>query len=317
MGYQFGDGFDNFGDNYSPVAGYPWDTVTGSTTRIRTTDYRFAPPVGIPGGCVDIPNSLMLRKNFGSFPGSLSNPSTIFVLTGIKFTPLPGQDFANYLTFWDSASVQVEFVVDANGAGQFWRGSAPAGGVRIGTKTANGTFQANVWYGLAVQVKIHSSTGIVQLFINGSPTATINSSGLNSQATGNAFATQVSIGNDNNFGTAARYDDFLCFDNSGTFMNALPVGSDSRIFTKLGSKAGNYTNWTPTGLATNWQNSSVQPPDVTKYNANNVGGTKDSYGTPLIGLTTNPFGVIVRASIERDDAGPHTPSLLIRSGGVD
>src|SRR6266436_4576164 len=56
------------------------------------------------------------------------------------------------------------------------------------------------------------STGSVQLFLNGSGVAAINSTGLNTQATGSPQITQVSIGNSNNQGSVIKYDDFMVYD---------------------------------------------------------------------------------------------------------
>jgi hypothetical protein len=317
LGYQFGDGFDHYGDNYNLTNGYPWDSVVGSVNRTSLTDFRFAPPAGIPGGCLRFQSNSTgqwVRKNLGTFPGSSPNPATVFVLFGVKFLQLPNAT-GNFLVFFDTNLFQDMLTLNPNGALQFQRGNFVA---NIGPATPNGTIAANVWYGMAVAITVDPSNGSIQLFINGSSTPAISATGLNTRATANSQITQVAIGDSSNqIGQfEIRYDDFLCYDNLGGFLNALP-GYDPRLFTKLPNQAGNYTNWTPNGLAANWQNAAVQPPSLANYNANNVGGTKDSYGMPPIGLITNPLVVIVRASLERDDAGPHTPNLLIRSGSTD
>ncbi len=314
MGYQFADPFDQYGNNYTLLAGYPWDTLSSAgVATVLNTDFRFTPPGSLPGGCCSVTQGNWIRKNLGSFQGSLSTPATVFLLGGFKLANLPASSPGDIFMFWDTGVQQLCLAVTPNGALQFYRGNVANA---IGAITPNGTIQANVWYGAAIAVTVNGSTGSVQLFLNGSGVAAINSTGLNTQATGSPQISQVSIGNSNNNVGVIKYDDFLVYDTAGTFLNALP-GYDPRFFTKLPTSAGNYTNWTPAGLGANWQNASQQPPSTADYNANNVGGTKDSYVTASAGLASTPFAVIVRASLERDDAGPHTPSLLMRSGGVD
>jgi len=308
MAYQFADPFDTYGNNYTLLAGYPWDALSSAgVATVINTDFRFTPPGTLPGGCCGITIGNYLRKNLSG------SPATVLILVGIKLLTLPSSSVGDIVMLWDTGTQQVCLAVTPNGALQFYRGNVANA---IGAITPNGTIQANVWYGLAIAVTVNGSTGSVQLFINGSQVAAINSTGLNTQATGNAQATQVSIGNSNNTVGTIRYDDFFCMDTTGAFLNALPA-YDPRIFTKMPSAPGNYTNWTPVGLGANWQNASQQPPSASDYNGNNVGGTKDSYVTQSAGLASAPFAVIVRASLERDDGGAHTPSLLIRSGGVD
>jgi len=208
----------------------------------------------------------------------------------------------------------LSLTLSSTGALQFYRGTS----VALGSPSAPGTISAGTWYGIQVQVTINGSTGSVACYLNGSVTPLITASGLNTQVTANAYANQVSIGSNGGSGVqpAWHFDDFFCFDNTGGTLNSV-LGGDARILTKMPSGAGTYTNWTPTGLASNWQNAAVVPPSTSDYNANNVATTKDSYAMPVANLAVAPYFVVARASLERDDAGPHTPSLFVRSGTTD
>jgi hypothetical protein len=167
-----------------------------------------------------------------------------------------------------------------------------------------------------MQVTIATGTsGSVLLYVNGSAVAAINSTGLNTSSDGNNYANQVSIGTQAS-GFTAKYDDFYCFDSTGGFLNSL-LGGDARILTKMPVSAGNYTNWTPNGLSSNFQNAAVLPPSVSDYNANNTSNTKDSYTMQSASLGVAPYFVVARASLTRDDAGTHTPSIFVRSGSTD
>ena len=113
-----------------------------------------------------------------------------------------------------------------------------------------------------------------------------------------------------------KYDDFYVFNSLGGSLNSL-IGSDSRIVTKMPNAPGFYTNWTPNGLGANWQNVSQQPASAVDFNANNVAGTKDSYAMQTAGILAAPLFFVVRASLEKDDAGTHTPGIFVRSGSSD
>jgi hypothetical protein len=309
MAYQFADGFDNYGNAYNLTNGYPWDSVVGaSAPAVSTADFRFAPPGSLPGGCVALSNgTTYIRKNL------IGNPVTIIAGFGIKLSVLTGTN-QDIFQLWDTGVSQVTLGLNTNGALQFYRGALATA---IGTSSPNATIVAGAWYGIQVQITINGSTGSVACYINGSTTPVINSSSLNTQATGNAFATQVSLGTGPFVtGQTIKYDDFYCFDSTTGFLNALPSG-DTRILTKMPSGAGNYTNWTPTGLGSNFQNAAVQPPSTADYNANNVATTKDSYAMQSASLAVAPVFVMARASLERDDAGTHNPSLFVRSSATD
>jgi hypothetical protein len=308
MAYQFADGFDNYGTPpYSMGAGYPWDAL--NNTPQTNADVRFNPPGALPGASLQCGvSNTYIRKNL------TSNQATVMMGFGFKTTSLPGSN-VSICAWWDTGTQQVSLVLNPNGALQFYRGNAV--GTAIGAITPNATIAANTWYGISMSVTVDPSAGAVSCFINGNAVAAISSTGLNTRATTNSYSTQVSIGSDSgNSGMTFRYDDFFCFDSTTGFLNALPSG-DTRILTKMPSGAGTYSNWTPNGLGSNFQNAAVQPPSTSDYNANNVSTTKDSYAMQSAGLGVNPIFVMIRASLERDDAGPHTPSLFFRSGTTD
>ena len=312
MAYQFADGFDNYGNSYTFTSGYPWSSTNGAAVT-STSDYRFAPPGSLPGGCVGLTYNgggvTALRQNLSS------NLGTVIVGFGIKVPSLPASGVWDICSLWDSGTMQCSLTLSSGGALQFYRGNA--GGTAIGTASPNGTISASGWYGLAMQITVATGTaGSVQLYINGSSTATLNITGLNTSNDGNNYCNQVGLGSIVNATPAIKYDDFYCFDTTGSFLNAL-LGGDARILTKMPSGAGNYTNWTPTGLASNYQNAAVQPPSTSDYNANNTATTKDSYAMQSASLGVAPYFVLARASMERDDAGTHTPSLFVRSGSTD
>jgi hypothetical protein len=318
MAYQFADGFDNYGNNYVMTSGYPWTFTQGMTTS--NTDYRFAPPGSLPGGCLYTSGTQQLVRQ--SMSGNLS---TIILGFGVKFAALPGSGVQDFCDFWDSGGCQCCLTVNSNGALQFYRGNGstlggsfgPTANGAVGAISANATITAGAWYGIAVQVTVATGTsGAVAAYVNGSPTAAISSTGINTSGDGNSYANQVSVGSMTQNIGVMKFDDFYCFDTTGATQNSL-LGGDARILTKMPASAGNYTNWTPAGLANNWANAAVQPPNTTDYNLNNTPGTIDSYTMQVASLGVAPYFVLARASLTRDDAGPHTPTVFVRSGSTN
>lgn len=311
MAYLFADGFDNYGNSINLNGNSQWEAVANATAI--TTDSRFTPPGGTPGGCVLFtsgnPNNSM-RKNL-----PVNAPSLVSGF-GIKFTALPLSGSYDFHDYEDTGTVQVTLSVNSLGALQFYRGTSA--GTAIGPPSANGIIAAgNQWYGIATVVTFNGSTGSVAAYVNGNPTPVITATNLNTISSANAYANQVSIGVKNTTaGAGTKADDFYCLDTTTATLNGWP-GYDVRIITKLPSGAGFATNWTPNGLASNWQNAAVIPPNTTDYNANNVVGTKDYYAMTTAGLSIAPLFVLGRASLTRDDANTHTPSIFIRSNGSD
>jgi hypothetical protein len=312
MAYQFADGFDNYGNTYTYTSGYPWSTVGTGGGPVTTSigNVRFTAPGSLPGASILIPAGSSLTQNLSS------NLATVIVGVGIYVNVLPTSGYLNLLCFQDTGSIQCSLTLNANGSLQFARGNTTA---LIGAATPNGTIAPATWYGYAMQLTFSGSTGSALLYLNGSTTPAINSSSLNNITTANSYATQVRLG-PTTIGTGSSSiiycDDFYCFDTTGAFNNAL-LGGDARILTEMPASAGNYTNWTPNGLGSNFQNAAVAPPSTSDYNANNTATTKDSYTTQVASLAVAPYLVLVRASLERDDAGPHTPSIFVRSSSTD
>ena len=316
MAYQFADGFDNYGNNYNMTAGYPWTAVNGFTPPFTSTaDYCFAPPGSLPGGCLNLEyeagtNSIGINMT--------SNLVTIIVGVAFKVPTLPaGSSIQSLITWYDNTggSAQVTLGLNSTGQLQFYRGTS--GGTAIGTLSASGSIAANAWYTIATSVTVDPSAGAVILYLNGAATPAINSTGLNTRNSSNTYANQILLNSTiANNGSVLKYDDFYCFDTTGSYQNSLP-SSTLRVLTKMPSGAGTYTNWTPNGLAANYSNAAVQPPNTSDYNSNNTATTKDSYVTQSAGLTVAPYFVVARASMRRDDAGPHTPSIFVRSSSTD
>lgn len=300
--YQFGDGFDNYQDSTQI---YDSTQLTNGGIVYASSHARFPAPAGLTGQGVVVNQNSWARKNL------LSNQATLICGIAFRF-PALGTNPEGFLAFEDANSTQTFIAVLANGSLQFYRATTSN---PIGSASAAGLIFPNVWYGLVIQVTINSSTGSVQAWLNGGASQIINSSGLNTQATGNAFAGQMRFGDFQN-ARAREFDDLYVYDTSGGTQNANP--GDSRIITKMPNGAGNSTQWTPSA-GSNWQCVDEIPPnDDTDYVSSSTAGQTDLYTTQSASLSSAaPNFVVTRRRHRKDDAGAHTDQSIIRSGSTN
>jgi hypothetical protein len=188
---------------------------------------------------------------------------------------------------------------------------------RNGTVLGTGTtpLSLNTYYYIELKIKIHSSTGTVDIHVNG--TSLISLTGQNTQSTGNATANEIVLGQ----WTAAAganvfFDDVYMCDGAGSTNNTflgdcrvdcyLPTGngSNSAFTNNSGNSTNNYTH----------VNEASQDGD-TSYVADLTVNDIDSYA--ITGLTHTPssiFGLQTNLIAKNDDAGARSICpLLYRS----
>jgi hypothetical protein len=75
--------------------------------------------------------------------------------------------------------------------------------------------------------------------------------------------------------------------------------------------------FTPVGLATNWQNAASYPPvPGTNYNASSVPGNQDTFVLQQIDTNDVVFGVHVKPLIYKSDAGARTAASVLKSAAT-
>lgn len=201
----------------------------------------------------------------------------------------------------DSGSNQITLRMDVTGHFAFYRNGTQLGG---GFSTLSMSFTA--WHYLEVKVVINGSTGIVELKVDG--TFFIQLSSQNTQATGNASANAVYLGNpgavlaNTNGGGIATgfFDDFYLCDGSGSALNTY-LG-DMKVLLQQTTANGTTNNWAHTGGATNWQSVLTVPPNTADYVSDSTSGDIDEY---TFGATTGSavLAVMVTLYAEKDDVG--------------
>lgn len=213
----------------------------------------------------------------------------------------------------DNGSGQIILVVNADGSVTVRRGGDWNTATTLATSAA-GVFVGGGYVAVGLEAKIHSSTGYVKVWINS--VLVINATGLNTQATGNAFANQLWLGDNSAFAitNTRRYQDAFWWDTTGAQMITYP--GDRRVRTQIPAGAGAATQFTPSASTNASCVDDTTPNDDTDYVASSTVNQKDLYTVsplPSTGLTVEGVSLVVRHRI--DDATARTLALIQRSSG--
>jgi hypothetical protein len=112
------------------------------------------------------------------------------------------------------------------------------------------------------------------------------------------------------------FDDFYVCDATGTTNNTF-LG-DIRIQTLTPVAAGNYTQFTPTGSANNWDTVNELPYSTADYSSASTVGQKDSYTmSDVLGTTGAIKGIQTNIIANKSDAGNATARSFVRVGATD
>ena len=220
-------------------------------------------------------------------------------------------------TLLDSAGTEMGRVyLTASGGQLVYRNGS---GTTILTTSFTGGFSLNVWYTLEVKVTAGTTTGYVEIRINGGTVGSASSvntvgaaltTGAQTLAIGpRAVATA-------NFNTE-YVDHLIVMDNTGATLNDFQ--GDRRIVTLTPFGPGTYSQWTPSVTAAqNWEPVSEAKLDQdTTYNATSTAGNLDSYDLSNLPLASVPvYAVQVSAHVRQDDTGRQA-RLLLRTNNSD
>jgi len=301
--YEIWDGFDHY-----DAAHDPWPTVSG--TPLYSTSYaRFPAAPNCVGRGLACGTSVAKRWNLSG------NRSGLVFSFAFGISSLSFAGYENFMNFQDLGVNQSLLAVSSAGALVVRNGAA---GAVIGT-TATGVISPSSTpvYFLDVVIGFGSSTGTFAVYLNtpfgGAPLLSLT--GLNTINTANAYANQFSIGELTGNTLTLYFDDFHC--NSFTGSPAV-LGEGTRIYTKMPGGAGYATVFTPNGAAANWQCVDEVPPDGdTSYVSTASFPATEGYAVGAAGLNNTVNGVVRYSYVRKDDAGAHTFSNGVRSGGIN
>ncbi len=215
------------------------------------------------------------------------------------------------LMFWGDAGATVHLALRAyaNGSFKLYLGDA---GTLLAT-SATGLYVPNIWRYLEMSATIADAGGRVTVKIDGS--TIIDFTGDTKNGGTNTTIDTVGFGNNGTFQAYGNWDDLYVCNDSGSANNAF-LG-DVRVQTLYPTGAGSSTQFTPTGVANNWDNVNDTPYSTATYNADSVPGHRDTYAmADLVAGTGTVFGVQDNILALKSDAGAASIKAAIKSGGT-
>ena len=173
---------------------------------------------------------------------------------------------------------------------------------------------ANVWAHIQVKITIHNTTGSIELRLNGNTTADWTATGLNTRnGSANAYANVVHWNSQSSNGEGI--DDFYAFNDQSPAPNTFQ--GDVRAVLQFPT-TDTSIQWTRnTGPNNCLAVDDVAQDGDTTYVATNVVGFTDIYAMTALAVTpVNIVAVAPKYLARHDDAGPHTVTAQLTSGGT-
>lgn len=180
--------------------------------------------------------------------------------------------------------------------------------------TSSVAMSTTVWKYVEMSATIHPSTGTCVIKVDGN--IAINFTG-NTSASGTADnIDKVAIV----FGQSAfsrgvdSIDDLYVCNDSGSVNNGF-LG-DIRITTLMPTGTGSSTQFTPTGVANNWDNVNDVPYSAATYNSSSTAGQRDTYAMADATAGYTPLAVVSVVDALKSDAGASSIKPALKSGAT-
>ena len=216
-----------------------------------------------------------------------------------------------WLQFLDSEGAGMLSIYPAAGVLNVRSGSTS--GTKLGF--TNTRLTTKVWHFFECKVNFHATTGSVAIRIDEEQVLALTNVNTVGSTTDNrpSMLRVASSGN----GLQTRVDDFYILDDQGSqhnnFLGDLAV-------TRLNpTGAGNSTQFSVTGVASNWDAVNEDGPDGdTTYVQSNTSGQKDTYTfSDISGTPAAIEAVAVKSYCKKTDGGSRTFVHVARSSGVE
>lgn len=230
------------------------------------------------------------------------SPGSATITAGFAFRAETVDESQNFFTFRYSGTSEMGLRV-AGGYMRLYRG-----GTLVDTGSA--TIIAETWNHIVFEVYSHDSSGTAKVWINGE--LDINFSGdTRVSGTPDNIYLYASVNND------TSYDDMYILDNTGSINNS-SLG-DCKIETLYPDGAGNYSQWSPTGGASNYLCvDDAQPDDDSTYVATSGTDFKDSYTMDDLATAQGTiYAVQSCVFVKKDDAATVTIDPMFRISSTD
>jgi hypothetical protein len=310
MSAVFCDGFDtyaSYGEKWTVIGG----TADPSHVRIDTVAARNGgQSLGITGNA----NTAVGRV----FPSGAS--ATCFFHVAMRRTSGPGQA-ANALVQAITARsnntalahASLRFFNDGNIDVRLgdYNGAFPIGSTLVGVTPVD------TWFHIGWRITVHDSLGSLTIWYNGTQIYTI--SNVDTQASP-TYPTIDSISFYGHGGTPAgtayqRFDDLVVLNSAGSINNSY-LG-DVAVITLRPSGAGDRTELTPVGGATNWDNVNEPVHTGLDYNASDTVGQGDLYALENLPASVGVSFVQHSSYARKDTTAAKSLAHLIKVGGVE
>jgi hypothetical protein len=216
------------------------------------------------------------------------------------------------LMIWkDSTTKQCSLSFELNGELKFWRGDVANGLV----STSGANMRSGRWYYIEIKVKIHNSTGTVDIKING--VSKLSATGLNNRAGANNQATRIALHGSSNGGNNFRYDDWYVCDNQGSNNNDFLGPQKVSTISPTGDHGTNQ--WTATGTGTTHADrvKELGADSSTTYVSDSTSGDTEEWdyaNTPSD--LTSIKGILLCTVFETDSGTAFSVKNHINSGGT-
>jgi hypothetical protein len=295
MALDFFTGFDHYAT--SDLTAGRFTSSTNATIQASIYRHGGSALSLVTGGTANViktglSNAATRVLGFGFYSGTITSCTSRVIAALSDGTPTT------------AGNVQVGLAITSSGNIALYRGRAlslATGGTQLGSNSVN-VLSSGIWYYIELVVTVHGSTGIAQVFVNGSNTNWQNLSSQNTQSTANAYANAFGFNGDS---TPANlyFDDLYILSGSGGVRTAR-LG-DVKAISKIASAGdGSLAQFTPSTGTDNGEmvNESV-PNGDTDYNSTANVGDIDTYNFPAIGVSGTIFGLQVLNWSKKTDAG--------------
>jgi hypothetical protein len=267
-----------------------WTAASGTSPTVHST-----------GGRGNGPALRFLASggNYNYFFRKVLSGNAATLIAGFRFTQIGA--FSGTITpfvgFRDGGITQVSLAFTSSGNIVAYRGTPTTN--LLGTST-NAILLSALDY-IEFKATFHGTTGTVEVRVNGSSTGWLNLTGLNTQATANAYANEVIFGQAVGTGNERYFSDIVICDTSGSVNNDF-LG-EVNVDAYLPTGAGNYAQFTPSAGA-NWECVDEASPNTTDYVSSSTAGHIDTYAfADMIGNNPQIKGVVNNLWALKTDSG--------------
>lgn len=296
MALRFIDGFDHYAiPSQIPLKYTSYNDSGGSSGIVTTTGRR-------PG------STALLFRTSSDFIGLTFDPQSTWVI-GFGLYML-STETSELLRFVDEAgTIQGALSIGSDGTIRVYRNSVTSGTLLA---TSTNALPILTWNYIEVKLTVADSGGNWEVRVNES--TWINFTGDTKQSAALSTVARIQVWGR---GSDCAIDDLYVCDSTGSNNNTF-LG-DVRVDTVRPIGAGNYSEFSRQGSASNWDNLDDTTLDSdSTYNYSNTVGQRDTLDCGnLPAITGGIFGVQVNMAARKDDAGGRTFRSLTRVSGTD